>query len=39
LATDAGIRSRPVFLLEALRRDPDFARAVAEEATGEVSDE
>lgn len=39
LATDAGIRSRPVFLLEALRRDPDFARAVAEEATGEVSEE
>ena len=39
LATDKGIRARPVFLLEALRRDPDFARAVAEEATGEVSDE
>lgn len=39
LATDAGIRARPVFLLEALRRDPDFARAVEEEVTGEVSEE
>jgi hypothetical protein len=39
LATDKGIRARPVFLLEALRRDPDFARALAEEATGDVSDE
>lgn len=39
LVTDAGIRARPVFLLEALRRDPDFARAVEEEVTGEVSEE
>jgi hypothetical protein len=39
LATDKGIRARPVFLLEALRRDPDFARAVEEEVTGEVSEE
>ena len=39
LATDAGIRARPVFLLEALRRDPDFARAVEEEVTGEVTEE
>jgi hypothetical protein len=36
LATDKVIRARPVFLLDALRRDPDFSRAVAEEATGEV---
>jgi len=28
-----------VFLLEALRRDPDFARAVEEEVTGEVTPE
>lgn len=39
LVTDAGIRARPVFLLEALRRDPDFARAVEEEVTGEVTEE
>jgi hypothetical protein len=39
LATDAGIRARPAFLLEALRRDPDLARAVEEEVTGEVSPE
>jgi len=39
LATDKGIRARPVFLLEALRRDPDFARAVEEEVTGEVTPE
>lgn len=39
LATDAGIRARPVFLLDALRRDPDFARAVEEETTGKVSEE
>lgn len=39
LVTDANIRARPVFLLEALRRDPDFARAVEEEVTGEVSEE
>lgn len=39
LATDAGIRSRPVFLLEALRRDPDLARAVEEEVMGEVTPE
>jgi hypothetical protein len=39
LATDAGIRARPVFLLEALRRDPDLARAVEEEVTGEVTPE
>ena len=38
LATDKGIRARPVFLLEALRRDPDFARAVEEEVTGEPSE-
>jgi hypothetical protein len=37
--TDKGIRARPVFLLEAIRRDPDFARAVEEEVTGEVSEE
>jgi hypothetical protein len=39
LATDAGIRARPVFLLEALQRDPDFARAVEEEVTGKVAEE
>jgi hypothetical protein len=39
LATDAGIRSRPVFLLEAIRRDPDLARAIEEEVTGTVSEE
>jgi hypothetical protein len=39
LATDKGIRARPVFLLDALRRDPDFARAVEEEVTGEVTPE
>lgn len=39
LVTDAGVRARPVFLLEALRRDPDFARAVEEEVTGGVSEE
>jgi hypothetical protein len=39
LATDKGIRARPVFLLEALRRDPDFARAVEEEVTGEIAPE
>ena len=38
LATDKGIRARPVFLLDALRRDPDFARAVEEEVTGETSE-
>lgn len=39
LVTDAGIRARPVFLLEALRRDPDFARALEEEVTGETAPE
>jgi hypothetical protein len=39
LATDAGIRARPVFLLEAIRRDPDLARAIEEEVTGAVSKE
>jgi hypothetical protein len=39
LATDAGIRARPVFLLEAIRRDPDLARAIEEEVTGTVSEE
>lgn len=39
LVTDAGVRARPVFLLEALRRDPDFARALEEEVTGETAPE
>jgi hypothetical protein len=39
LATDAGIRARPVFLLDALRRDPDLARAIEEEVAGEVTPE
>jgi hypothetical protein len=39
LVTDKSVRARPVFLLEALRRDPDFARAVEEEVTGEVAPE
>jgi hypothetical protein len=39
LVTDKGIRARPVFLLDALRRDPDLARALEEEVTGEVSGE
>ena len=37
LATDAGIRARPAFLMLALQRDPDFARALEEEVTGETS--
>jgi hypothetical protein len=37
LATDAGIRARPAFLMLALQRDPDFARALEEEVPGETS--
>lgn len=37
LATDAGIRARPAFLMLALQRDPDFARALEEEVAGETS--